>query len=227
VLLDRKRVKFWQKWVFLFMAILMALFLIVGYSGVLQGCNKNSGTPGGSIGDTINADKARLQAQPRDPAILTLLGVDYTSAAAGEPQGSTAETDDWSRAVGYYEQAYAVYAKQKGAPARQNAIATLNKIAPLYIQLKDYKNVVITYQRLVTYQPRNADNYFYLGLYALQAGDTKTALSALERNLKLDPNSANASAISAQIKQLKAATVSPVPTPSPSPTPTPTKSGAK
>ena len=34
MLLDRKRVKFWQKWVFLFMAILMAGFLVFGYSGV-------------------------------------------------------------------------------------------------------------------------------------------------------------------------------------------------
>jgi len=38
VLLDRRKVKFWQKIVFGFMAFLMAAFLVVGYSGVLNGC---------------------------------------------------------------------------------------------------------------------------------------------------------------------------------------------
>ena len=38
MLLDRRRVKFWQKIVFGFMAFLMAAFLVVGYSGVLNGC---------------------------------------------------------------------------------------------------------------------------------------------------------------------------------------------
>ena len=38
MLLDRRKVKFWQKIVFGFMAFLMAAFLVVGYSGVLNGC---------------------------------------------------------------------------------------------------------------------------------------------------------------------------------------------
>ena len=229
MLLDRKRVKFWQKWVFLGMAILMASFLIFGYSGVLQGCQNSTSVPGGSIGDAIKALQTQLQAKPHDPAIMVQLGDDYQSAAAGEQPGSTAWSDDLSTASGYYEKASAIYAKQKGQTARQNAIATLNKLAQVYIQLKDYKNAVITYQRLVEYQPRNADTYLYLGEYALQAGDVQTALHALQRNLQLAPNSPNASAIRDTIKQLKQSTASPTPTSSPLPTstPTPTKSGAK
>ena len=38
MLLDRRKVKFWQRIVFGFMAFLMAAFLVVGYSGVLNGC---------------------------------------------------------------------------------------------------------------------------------------------------------------------------------------------
>jgi tetratricopeptide (TPR) repeat protein len=230
VLLDRKRVKFWQKWVFLGMAIVMASFLIFGYSGVLQGCNKNSGAPSGSIGDAIKTAEAQLQAKPNDPSIMVQLGGYYESAAAGEPS-ATAQSTDWLKAAGYYEKAYAVFTRHKGQTARQNAIDTLNKIAVLYLRLSDLKSAVSAYQRLVTYQPRNAQNYFYLGNYAYQLGDLKTALQALQQYLKLDPKSSDANAIADSIKQIKAALASPTASPTPvttrTPTPTPTKSGAK
>ena len=47
MLLDRRKVKFWQKIVFGFMAFLMAAFLVVGYSGVLNGCTwfDSAGSP--------------------------------------------------------------------------------------------------------------------------------------------------------------------------------------
>jgi tetratricopeptide (TPR) repeat protein len=230
VLLDRKRVKFWQKWVFLGMAIVMASFLIFGYSGVLQGCNKNSGAPGGSIGDAIKAAEDQLRAKPNDPSIMVRLGGYYESAAAGE-SSATAQSTDWLKAAGYYEKAYAIYVRQKGQAARQNAVETLNKIAPLYLRLSDLKSAVSAYQRLVTYQPRNAQNYLYLGNYAWQVGDLKTALQALQEYLKLDPKSSEASNIASSITQIKkalaAATASPTPVTTRTPTPTPTKSGAK
>ena len=56
MLLDRRKVKFWQKIVFGFMAFLMAAFLVVGYSGVLNGCTLFDEEE--SISDTLNQEIA-------------------------------------------------------------------------------------------------------------------------------------------------------------------------
>ena len=50
MLLDRRKVKFWQKIIFGFMAFLMAAFLVVGYSGVLNGCSWVNSAP---VGDRV------------------------------------------------------------------------------------------------------------------------------------------------------------------------------
>ena len=54
MLLDRRKVKFWQKIVFGFMAFLMAAFLVVGYSGVLNGCTL--------FGEEESVDRSTLKA---------------------------------------------------------------------------------------------------------------------------------------------------------------------
>ena len=49
MLLDRQRVRFWQKWIFGIMALLMASFLIFGYSGVLGSCNNRPSGQGSNV----------------------------------------------------------------------------------------------------------------------------------------------------------------------------------
>ena len=42
MLLDRKRVKYWQKWVFGFMAVIMALFLVMIPINRYVGCGNSA-----------------------------------------------------------------------------------------------------------------------------------------------------------------------------------------
>ena len=67
MLLNRKRVKFWQKIVFGFMAALMASFLIFGYSGIASGCSHRS-----SLNSGNSALDSQLKADCRQCRIIRL-----------------------------------------------------------------------------------------------------------------------------------------------------------
>ncbi len=84
MLLDRRKVKLWQKIVFGFMAFLMAAFLVVGYSGVIRGCD--FGGAGASATQEVDADvkaqEAAVAATPDDAAAWAKLGEHVKSIMA-------------------------------------------------------------------------------------------------------------------------------------------------
>ncbi len=87
MLLDRQRVRFWQKWIFGIMALLMASFLIFGYSGVLGSCrNQPSGSASNVAGQTLQDLKNQLKAHPKDFSVIEQLATLYASRADGEAQ---------------------------------------------------------------------------------------------------------------------------------------------
>jgi len=84
VLLDRRKVKFWQKIVFGGMAFLMAAFLVVGYSGVLNGCTWfNSAQE--DVNKTLDQQITKYQtATTTDPT-----GAKVTAPSSGHGGGSS------------------------------------------------------------------------------------------------------------------------------------------
>ncbi len=213
MLLDRQRVKFWQKWVFGFMAIIMAGFL------VMIPLSNNLGCGGGaSATKQLDTDIARYQAavkaDPKDVESWRSLAENYVLRANQQPQGSAAQKADWRAAAQYYESADKLLKKEKGAAARQLRIDTLQQLVSVYLFLEDYQSATSVYGQITALRPKDAQSFFDMATVAISAGDTNTALLAFITFLKLDPTSPDAPAVKDWIA---ANSGTPTPTPSSSP----------
>jgi tetratricopeptide (TPR) repeat protein len=218
VLLDRRRVKFWQKIVFGFMAFLMAAFLVVGYSGVLNGCtwfNSAQQDVTQTLDQQVTKYKTATTTNPKDAAAWTSLAEAYLSRSATQQQGSTALTSDLTSAAAAYVKADKLLAKQKGAAVKKQRLDVLTSLAGVYSQLGDAQAAQGVYGDITALTPKNAEAFFNLGAAASTAGDTTTAMLAFTRFLELDPKSPEAAAVKDWI-----ASNSPQTTPTPTPSPT-------
>jgi len=215
VLLDRRKVKFWQKIVFGFMAFLMAAFLVVGYSGVLNGCTLFGEET--SIEDTLNQEiataKAATATSPADPAAWITLAEAYETRAGTRQQGSDLMTGDFTSAATAYRKAEALLAEQKGAAIKAQRLEILNQLATISAELNDTEAYIGALQDITSLTPKEPQAFLNLGLAARNVGDTTTALLALSRFLELDPTSPDAEDVKSIIDEL-----APQATPSPSPT---------
>lgn len=222
MLLDRRRVKFWQKWVFLFMAILMAGFLIFGYSGVLQGCSNRVGLTQANPAEARVKDLTnQLQADPSNGAKMLALAEAYQVRAGTQQTGSAKAQSDYAQALTYYDKFLALPAAQQGATKKEikaNKVKALESQGQIYVSQQDWAKVVKIYGRLTELRPKNADYFLLLGEAANQSSDTATALLAFTRFLQLAPNDPNATTIKDWIKS-QTQSASPTPTPSPTTSP--------
>ena len=217
MLLNRQRVKFWQRIIFGAMAVLMASFLIFGYSGVASGCSHGSGVNTGSsaIDKQVKTAVATLAKTPKDPTAL--LGAAQGYQAAGYVQSgltSATQTNDLTKALGYYDRYIALSNAALGATAGGLRVAALQNEAQIYGELVDYKSAVATYKKMLKLQPHNTLLYLQLGSNAAASGDTAGAMAAYQTFLKLDPHSQYAAKVKLALAQLK---ISPSPSASATP----------
>ncbi len=204
MLLDRQRVRFWQKWIFGSMALLMASFLIFGYSGVLGSCRSQpSGQPSNGNDNKVLQDlKNQLAANPKDFSVIERLAVLYaTRAGRGDVQDSPAQKADFAAAASYYEQYVKVRAKDKGTVAERAREQAMGQLGQIYSDLGDFGKAERVYTQLTQLKPKNPANFRDLGVAAISAQDTTTALLALSRYLQLAPNSPDAPSIRTWIEQ--------------------------
>jgi tetratricopeptide (TPR) repeat protein len=217
MLLNRQRVKFWQKIIFGFMAVLMAGFLIFGYSGVASGCNsgKGTGTSNSALDNQVKAAVATLKKNANDPTALLSAAQGYQ--AAGYVQNglpSSSQTNDLTRALSYYERYFALPDSALGAAAKGLRFKALENEAVIYSELVDYKSAVATYKKMLKLQPHNTVLYLQLAANASASGDKAGAIAAYETFLKLDPHSQYAAQVKVALTQLTA-TASPSPSAAP------------
>ncbi len=218
MLLDRRRVKFWQKIVFGFMAFLMAAFLVVGYSGVLNGCtwfNSAQQDVTQQLDQQVTKYRTATTADPTDVAAWTSLAEAYLSRSSAQPQGSAALTSDLTNAAAAYVKADKLLAKQKGAAIKKQRLEVLTSLAGVYSQIGDTQGAAKVYADITALTPKSAEAFFNLGAAASTAGDVTTAMLAFTRFLELDPTSPDAAAVKDWI-----ASNSPQTTPTPTPSPT-------
>ena len=227
MLLDRKRVKYWQKWVFGFMALIMAGFLVmIPISGSL-GCNGSATSAMEQIDTEITKYKTQTTADPTNDGAWISLAENYVLRANQQVEGSAAQQTDWLLAADAYNAAIKLLKKKKGdTVARQKRVDTLEQLASVYLLMKDYASAVGVYQQLTGMSPDEPQAYFDLGTVAINAGDKGTALLAFSRFLELDPTSPDAEAVQGWIDS---ATASPTPSPSASasPAPSPSSTGSQ
>lgn len=226
MLLDRKRVKFWQKWVFGFMAVIMAGFLVMIPVSRYSGCG---GASTSSALEQLDKEIARYKAQTTaDPTRVDAwlsLAENYTLRANQRAEGSDAQKTDWLLAVAAYKEAVKLQQHLKGAAAKQKRIDTLQQLAGVYLNLQDYADAVGVYQQITGLRPKDAQGFFDLATIAINANDKNTAMLAFTKFLELDPTSPDAASVKDWLKQ---ATASPSPSPSSSvtlsPSPSPSSS---
>src|SRR5665647_3370058 len=195
MLLDRQRVKFWQKWVFGFMALIMGGFLVMIPLSNNLGC-------GGATSATDQLDtgiakyQAAVKADPKDVESWRSLAENYVLRANQQPQGSAAQEADWRTAARAYERA-----------------VKLQQLVSVYLFLKDPQRETSVYGQITALKPKDAQSFFDMATVAISAGDTNTALLAFTTFLKLDPNSPDAPSVRDWIAANSGKTT-PTPTPS-------------
>lgn len=200
MLLDRRKVKFWQKIVFSIMALLMVVFL--GGTAVYRaGCGASSSTTStDALSKEITRKVAVLAKDPKDAALWRGLGDNYATRAATESSDSAARKADYVKAAAAYRKSAALLEKKKGKDAKETRLSTLEDLARIYIFLKDYEAATGVYGELTAMKPNDAEYFYYMGSTAINAGDTHTAMLALTRYLELDPDSEDAAAVRDWIK---------------------------
>jgi tetratricopeptide (TPR) repeat protein len=199
VLLDRRRIKRWQKWIYALMAVLMVAFLVYIPVGT-QGCGSGTAatqTPSQRIAALLK----QLQASPGAATLLLSVAQAYQTDAAQQAQGSAKQTSDLQSAATYYRRYLDATKSKTSAEARASRVETLQYLAAVYSQLKQWTNVANVYTELTTLEPTNADFFLNLGSAYIQAGQTKQAMLALGRFLQLDPNAPQAPTVRTWIKQ--------------------------
>jgi len=214
VLLDRQRVKFWQKWVFGFMALIMAGFLVMIPLSKETGCGGGGTTSAiEQLNKEITKYQAAVTADPKSAEAWRSLAENYTLRANAQTQGSAAQEADWRAAAQNYERAAKLLSKQKGAAAKQLRIDTLQQLVSVYLFLQDPQQATSVYGQITALTPKDPQAFYDMASMAIQAGDTNTALLAFTRFLKLDPTSPDAQSVKDWIA---ANSGTPTPTPSPS-----------
>lgn len=196
MLLDRRRIRRWGKWIALLLAIVFAggfLFLGVGYGGA--GFNLSSIFTGKSQSpaqantpqEKINAYEAQLQKNPKDVQALLGLATVYQ------------ENSQLKTAAAVLEQVLVVDPSQKDVYLRLANIYTDATVL-------DYQGAIRILNKATQVDPNNPDIYLKLGIVQNTMGNKSAAVLAWNKYLQLAPNGDNAQVVKDEIAKLTAPT---------------------
>jgi tetratricopeptide (TPR) repeat protein len=230
LLLDRKKIRRWAKWVALGLAIVFVasfLFLGVGYGGAgfdlsrifSGGCSEKTG-----VTDTANTKLdeylATLEENPKDTDTMLAVATLYEDMYDPDAGEGTQYLD---KAAEYLEQAISVApslkelylrlarlyiksgdANQEAATAAETAGDTLTQGVYGQAAHTAYKDAARVLNRATSVDPDNPEVYLYLGIAQRSAGEDGAAILAWQKYLQLDPTGDQAGAIAAALEQLTA-----------------------
>ena len=201
MLLDRRRIKKWAKWIALILAVVFALsflFLGVGYGGA--GFNlssiftdKKSTTATTTVSDQLKSLQAALAANPKDVTSLLAIATIYQ------------DNQDYTTAATYLEKVLTVDPTQKDVYTR---------LANLYLgsTVNNYQAAATVLNKATEVDPNNPEVYLLLGVAQNGLGQTEAAVMAWSHYLQLDPNGDQAATVKTEIAQLTATTTTPAST---------------
>ena len=209
MLLDRRKIRRWAKWVALALAIIFVvsfLFLGVGYGGagfnISQiftngGCtSKTATTQAQTTNAQIAAYEQTLKTNPKDKdALIGLANVYQQIYDSGQSNGDAALLKE------------ATYLQQL-IDADPTQVDVSLRLAKLYMSspVNDNKSAVTVLNKAVTQAPDNPDVFLELGVAQRALGNSSAAVMAWQRYLDLAPNGDQASVIRDEIKVLSETT---------------------
>jgi cytochrome c-type biogenesis protein CcmH/NrfG len=195
LLLDRKRIKKWSKWIALALAIVFGgsfLFLGVGYGGG-AGFNLSDLFTGSKT--TTAAEQTPEQKLAAFQATLTQNPADVTAMLGIATIYQNA--NNYKAATVYLENAIALDPSQKEVYVR---------LANLYMssEMSDYQSAVTVLNKATSVDANNPDIFLKLGSAQNYLGHTEAAILAWQKYLELAPNGDMASVVKEQITKLSA-----------------------
>jgi len=192
LLLDRRKIRRWAKWIALFLAVVFVLsflFLGVGYGGgagmnIFDLFGKKSTTATTLSPDQrIAALNAKLVLNPKDVTALLALATIYQ------------ENGDLASATTFLEQVIAADPGQKDVYIR---------LADIYMNqnVSNYTAAVAVLNKAISVDPANPALFLKLGIAQNKLGNTGGALLAWQKYLALAPNGDQAALIREQVDRL-------------------------
>jgi cytochrome c-type biogenesis protein CcmH/NrfG len=193
LLLDRKRIKKWTKWIAIFLAVVFGasfLFLGVGYGGSGLNISEAFSCAGDqttntslSVDEKIAAFELRVQQNPNDVEALLGLATIYQ------------ENGQLTLAIPYLEKVIVADPNQKDVYMR---------LANLYMNkdVLDYQGATTVLIKLTSLDPENPDVYLKLGISQRELGQTEAAILAWQKYLQLAPDGDMADVVKEQIATL-------------------------
>jgi len=218
VLLDRKKIRRWAKWIALGLAIAFGasfLFMGVGYGGA-----------GFNLSEIFSG---RGCTESTEPEVTDTELDEKLAALEADPDN----TDLMIEVAGLYERRYSpdsgtgTSSLQTAAEYLERALSTDPNLKEVYIELAEiylqmaratssvsaYKDAARVLNKATSIDPDNPDVYLYLGLAQRGAGEEGAAILAWQKYLDLDPNGSHAEDIRATLQEMTApSTTTTVPT---------------
>ncbi len=216
MLLDRRKIRRWAKWVALGLAIIFALsflFMGVGYGGA--GFNISEIFSGGGCTETTEptaADAelegwlASLEADPDNTGLMLKIADKYEALYNA---GSGVDPQNFDKATQYLDSALTVDPSLKDVYLR---------LAGLYLEYAQanaevgqsaqatqaYKDAARVLNKATSVDPENPQIYLDLGIAQRGAGELGAAILAWQKYLQLDPEGDRAAAIRSALEQMTA-----------------------
>jgi tetratricopeptide (TPR) repeat protein len=203
LLLDRRKIRRWAKWIALALAIIFALgflFLGIGFGGAgfnlselfNGGCDSGSTTASTETNAELQKWLDAVAADPADTASMLKIAAYYGSLYKAS-DGTSAESAD--SAIEYYKKALAV---------DPNLKETYLTLAKLYIDMGSYSDAAAILNQATAVDPQNPDVYFYLGRAQKSAGNTGAAILAWQKYLELAPDTKLADSVRTELEKMMA-----------------------
>jgi hypothetical protein len=205
VLLDRRRIRKWAKWVALGLAIIFALmFILVGIGNGSSSFNLLDAFSGGCTATTqpdvtqtqLDKYNAALAANPND--VDALQGAATVYEGLYQTSGG-ANKDNLVLAAALLERAI---------KADPSLIAVYLRLADLYKEQGTSAALeaeVVVLNKAIAVDPENSNIYLKLGTAQRSLGNVQAAVLAWQRFLQLDPNSQYSALIQQQLDDLTGA----------------------
>ncbi len=202
MLLDRRKIRKWAKWVALGLAIVFAVsfvFIGIGQGGsgfnVSQifsgGCSNDDGVTPDEGNTELQDNLDAVEADPTDTTALLWLA-NYYKGLYDASQGTSTESAD--SAIDYLQKVI------EADPSMQSAYVDLGN---LHIRLGDYVNAAKVLNEATAVSPDNPDVYLLLGRAQNAVGKTGEAILAWQKYLELVPaDSRQAAAIRGELEKL-------------------------
>lgn len=194
MLLDRRRIKKWGKWVALGLAIIFAVsFVGIGVGGnsgngsvfAALSCSKQQATADSTPQQKIQAYQNTLASNPNDTTALLGLATQYEGL------------QDYADAAVQLERVIAIDPSQKDVYMR---------LAHDYETVSNYSAAATVLNKATTVDPTNPDIFLQLGIVQNDLGNTNAAILAWQQYLRLAPNGDMAQTVKDQIAKLTATT---------------------